>query len=107
MNVNIKLTLSDQERNLIARKIAGKDIKRLCSRADVNELVKGFMIGYLTELTTEFIAGAGVRDPHTGETTVGMSVPRLEAPDLSLVPEKYADQTDQWKVSYLRGRYGR
>ena len=97
MNVNIKLTLSDQERNLIARKIAGKDIKRLCSRAEVVEMVSGFMAGYLTELRAE----------NYDNQNSPVSAPALSAPDLSLVPEKYADMPDQWKVSYLRGRYGR
>ena len=101
MNVNIKLTLPDQHRNLIARKIAGKDIKRLCSRSDVVELVNGFMAGYVTELVTEFGNSAGVE----GQT--GMTIPRLEPPDLSRVPDEYANETDQWKASYLRGRYGR
>jgi len=96
MNVNIKLSLSDEERNLIARKIAGKDIKRLCSRADVVEMVNGFMAGFLTEVKKE----AAVK-------TLDTQPSPLVAPDLSLVPEKYADQTDQWKISYLRGRYGR
>ena len=103
MNVNIKLTLSDQDRNMIARKIAGKDIKRLCSRAEVVDLVNGFMAGYLTELTAEYTNSVL---HHPGQVTAA-TPPRLAAPDLSRVPEKYADQTDQWKVSYLRGRYGR
>jgi hypothetical protein len=107
MNVNIHLTLTERDRNLIARKIAGKDIKRLCSRSDVVQMVEGFMAGYLAELSTEFIKSAGVYDAASGQPNAGMSIPRLAQTDLSLVPEKYADESDSWKVSYLRGRYGR
>ena len=96
MKVNIGLTLSDQDRNLVARKIAGKDVKRLCSRADVVDLVNGFMSGYLTEAD---IDRANIEDPATPQ-------PVEEPPDLSRVPDKYKDQTDRWKISYLRGRYG-
>ncbi len=97
MNVNIKLTLSDQERNLIARKIAGKDIKRLCSRSEVVEMVNGFIKGYITELRVE---KAKVDHPSNMTLTI-------DPPDFSRVPDVHASETDQWKVSYLRGRYGR
>ena len=105
MNVNLQLPLSYQDRNLIARKIAGKDIKRLCSRTDVVELVKGFMAGYMTELIEEEAELSLARllpAQHPAAKKI-----EIVPPDLSRVPEKYADQPDQWKVSYLRGRYGR
>ena len=92
MKVNIKLAISDSDRNLIARKLAGKDIKRLASRAEINELVRGFIEGYLTELLNEPL------NPATQAPT---------PPDLSLVPAVYSGKSDHWKASYLRGRYGR
>ena len=97
MNVNIKLTLSEQDRNLIARKIAGKDIKRLCSRSDVVEMVNGFMAGYLNELVAE-----KMRVDHPNNMTL-----TIDPPNLSRVPDEYAKQSDHWKISYLRGRYGK
>lgn len=39
MNVNVKLSLSDDERRALACYLAGKPVKRLATRADVNRLV--------------------------------------------------------------------
>lgn len=39
MNVNVKLSLTDDQRRALASSIAGKPVKRLATRADVNELV--------------------------------------------------------------------
>jgi hypothetical protein len=43
MNVNVKLSLTDDQRRALASSIAGKPVKRLATRADVNELVKDLL----------------------------------------------------------------
>ena len=43
MNVNCKISLTDEERNRLAKLIDGKVSKRLATRADVNEFVKGII----------------------------------------------------------------
>ena len=43
MNVNCKISLTDDERNRLAKLIDGKVSKRLATRADVNDFVKGIM----------------------------------------------------------------
>ena len=43
MKVNVKLSLSDEERNIMAVNISGKDSKRMVTRAEVNEFVQGCM----------------------------------------------------------------
>lgn len=94
MNVNIKISITDPERNLIARKLDGKNIKRMISRKEVNELVAGFMEGLLSDLENESIERAGYDVP---------SARSLPPPDLSNVPDEYADKPDSWKIGYLRG----
>jgi hypothetical protein len=43
MNVNVKLSLSDDERRRLASCLAGKPVKRLATRADVNQLVRDLL----------------------------------------------------------------
>lgn len=43
MNVNCKISLTDEERNRLAKVIDGKVSKRLATRADVNAFVKGIV----------------------------------------------------------------
>lgn len=95
MNLNVKLSITDADRNVIARKMAGKNIKRLASRSDIVELVNGFITGYLVELKHEQVR---VDNPSVEQKAI-------EPPDLSKVPEKYAGKTVYWKASYLRTRY--
>ena len=40
MNVNVKISLTDEERNTLYRRITGKDVKRMISRKEVCELVQ-------------------------------------------------------------------
>jgi hypothetical protein len=40
MNVNVKLSISDEDRNLMSRRLTGKDSKKMVSRAEVNVWVK-------------------------------------------------------------------
>lgn len=47
MNVNVKLSLTDEERNTMYRNMTGKDVKRMVSRAEVNEFVQGCIAGML------------------------------------------------------------
>ena len=75
--------------------------------ADVVELVNGFMAGYLNEYeerVQDLEAEGMTRSDAQAVADVNEFVSK---PDLSRVPERYAAQTDQWKTSYLRGRYGR
>lgn len=55
MNVNVKLSLSDDERRALACYLAGKPVKRLATRADVNRLV--------TELLSAALRGRPVDTP--------------------------------------------
>ena len=48
MNVNVKITLSDEQRNVMYRRISGKNVKRLISRAEVNQLVQDFIASQLS-----------------------------------------------------------
>jgi hypothetical protein len=40
MNVNVKVTLTDEERNVMANRLTGTLSKKMVSRADVNDFVK-------------------------------------------------------------------
>jgi hypothetical protein len=48
MNVNVKITLNDEQRNALYRRISGKNVKRLISRAEVNQLVQDFIASQLS-----------------------------------------------------------
>ena len=48
MNVNIKLSLTDEERNVMFRRLTGKSGKGMVSRADVNNWVKEQLERFLT-----------------------------------------------------------
>ena len=41
MNVNCKISLTDSERNTLAKMLDGKQTKRLATRKDVNDFVTG------------------------------------------------------------------
>jgi len=43
MIVNIRLEVSDEQRNRVARMLDGKDVKRLATRAEYNALVADFV----------------------------------------------------------------
>lgn len=45
MNVNVKLSLDDDERRALASYLVGKPVKRLATRAEVNEIVKDLLAG--------------------------------------------------------------
>jgi len=47
MNVNVKLSISDEDRNLMSKRLTGKDTKKMVSRAEVNEWVKGQLETFL------------------------------------------------------------
>ena len=48
MNVNVKLSLTDEQRNVLKRRLTGKDVKAMISRKEVNELVQDFIASLLT-----------------------------------------------------------
>ena len=43
MNTNIRITLTDAQRNVLKRRLTGKDTKAMISRAELNELVQGYV----------------------------------------------------------------
>ena len=47
MNVNVKISISDEDRNIMFRRLTGKDTKGMVSRADVNEWVKEKLESFL------------------------------------------------------------
>jgi hypothetical protein len=61
MNVNVKLSLTDEERNTMFRRLTGKTTKGMVSRADVNQWVKDQLQTFLTlgSPTTETINDRG------------------------------------------------
>lgn len=93
MIINAKLTLDHEQLNLIACKISGKNILRSATRAEIVDLVTGFITGYAAEVKAELI--------HTNTPVKACEM------DLSRVPSEYDRRTDDWRASYLKGRYGR
>jgi hypothetical protein len=61
MNVNVKLSLTDEQRNTMFRRLTGKNTKGMVSRADVNQWVKEELERFLTlgSPTTETINDRG------------------------------------------------
>ena len=82
MITNIRILLTDEERSTLADLIDGKTSKRLATRAEVSAMAEAVF----AHLNAEQAAPAAT-------------------PDLSLVPDKYADKPDAWKLGWLRGRY--
>ncbi len=60
MNVNVKISISDEDRNVMFRRLTGKNTKGMVSRADVNEWVKEQLENFLRlgSPTTEQIGDA-------------------------------------------------
>lgn len=48
MNLNCKLSLTDEQRNAIKRHLTGKDVKAMATRAEVCELVQELLEPFLT-----------------------------------------------------------
>lgn len=49
MKVNVHLSITDYDRNLIADRLDGKKSKRLVTRKEINELVAGFLDQYVRD----------------------------------------------------------
>lgn len=98
MNVNIKLSLTDRERNLLKRKMVGKDVKALATRADVNQMVNGFMQSMLEDVEAERANGVGI--PRSMQPSGS-----IQQFDQSKVPEQYRDKPLAWQMGWYRGRY--
>lgn len=86
MNVNVKLTITDEERDILADYLDGKASKRLATRKDVNSFVQGC------------IAAA----------TDGAATPEAEAATASDLPEWAYREADRLAAeghdpSYIRG----
>lgn len=92
MNVNIKLTLTDDQRNLIKRKLTGKNIKSMASRKEVNELVEGFIAATLEDIE--------------GDREVAQKFEtRIAQFDQDKVPAEYRTKPLAWQMGWYRGRY--
>jgi len=57
MNVNVKISLTDEERNTLYRRMTGKDVKRLISRKEVCELVNEYIAVLLSTQEPEAYRG--------------------------------------------------
>ena len=57
MNVNCRVTLTDEQRNTLYRRITGKDVKRMVSRKEVCELVNDFIDELLRHGSSNELAG--------------------------------------------------
>lgn len=64
MNVNVKISLTDEERNIMHRRLTGKNTKGMVSRADVNQWVKTELERFLTlgSPTTETIEEPNIEE---------------------------------------------
>jgi hypothetical protein len=49
MNTNIKISLTDEQRNILYQRMTGKNVKRMISRAEVNQLVHEYIEMLLTK----------------------------------------------------------
>ncbi len=94
MIINAKLTLDHEQLILIACKLTGKNLKRTATRAEIVDLVTGFITGLAVETEHEM-------------RTDDAPVPLRKTVDLSKVPAEYSRRTDDWKASYMKGRWGR
>lgn len=59
MNVNIKVSLTDEQRNNMHRRLTGKQTKGMVSRATVNEFMQGCLDSFLTEEAPPKLFGIG------------------------------------------------
>lgn len=67
MNVNCKVSLTDEQRNTFFRRLSGKDSKGMVSRADVNKFVN--------DRIEKFLNGVDPKPPLNGGTETGRFVP--------------------------------
>ena len=49
MNVNVRVSLTDEQRNILKKRLTGKDVKAMVTRAEVNELVYAHIHSLLNE----------------------------------------------------------
>ena len=97
MNVNIKVSLTDDQRNLIKRKLTGKAVKSMVTRKEVNYMVNGFMQALLEDLEQDHrIADSGQAQRN--------EVP-LQQFDQSKVPAEHRHMPLSWQMGWYRGRY--
>lgn len=90
MNVNVKLSLTDEERNTMYRNITGKDVKKMVSRKDVSEFVAGAIASVLVE---------GDEEQDTCDQTVPVS--QLLTPSEVRIVERLSAEGKS--ESYIRG----
>ena len=75
MNVNVKITLSDEQRNVMYRRISGKNVKRLISRAEVSQLVQDFIASQLS--------GTFVNEPEAPDIQEAVNTAELSDADIT------------------------
>jgi hypothetical protein len=65
MKMNLNLTITDEQRNVLACLLAGKDVKRLATRDDVAGYVLGMLAGLFPRTADQpDVCRHGVRAPH-------------------------------------------
>lgn len=79
MNINLRLTLTDDERNQLAQRLDGKATKRLLKRRELKDLVDGFLAALLDDRTLTQAAGP------------------------AQIPEAYQRRPVAWQQGWLRG----
>lgn len=100
MKMNCKLEVSDETRNALAVLLTGKPVKRLATRDEVGEFIRGA----LDALTASAPAGLGYGPPEGVPEVAGVTAPeRLST--LTVVEQAHADKlTAEGKdASYIRG----
>lgn len=102
MNVNVKVTLTDEERNVMFRRLTGKNGKGMVSRAEVNQWVKDNLERFLT-LGSPVTEGVIFADTTPVEIPYDSTKPIVdveEAPPVKLTDEQF-DDLEQGEVEYL------
>lgn len=76
MNVNCKVSLTDEERNVMYRRLTGKNGKGMVSRMEVNNWVKDKIQNFLSlgSPSTEFVCGSSETIPKKVQSTDGEEV---------------------------------
>jgi len=66
MNVNVKVRITDAERNTLAGYLDGNSSKRLATRKDVNDFLRGCIDHAITNMptTVEQLRGRGCNDSY-------------------------------------------
>lgn len=72
MNVNIKISMSDEDRNIMAMNLTGRISKRMATRAEINEFVQGC----LDRITDSISIGEATNTVKVGYIDTGVPKPK-------------------------------